>query len=137
MMYVYMPLFGLLEMEHISSSMVAHCANHLQSEKNLHGLKSWAWPPRVLQSVWIPVSLGFCVRVLQQFFYYAKPFRRTPKGWAEFSEEGEPGPVFRDRKRHINIWHINDFSVAPVTDPRGTRTKMFMFLGFRTQHINF
>ena len=23
------------------------------------------------------------------------------------------------RKRHINIWHINNFSVAPVTDPPG------------------
>ena len=52
----------------------------------------------------------------------------------------------RGRKRHINIWHINNFSVTPVTDPPGrvpessrpgTRTKMFMFLGFRTQHINF
>ena len=53
---------------------------------------------------------------------------------------------YRGRKRHINIWHINNFSVTPVTDPPGrvpdssrpgTRTKMFMFLGFRTQHINF
>ena len=44
------------------------------------------------------------------------------------------------------IWHINNFSVAPVTDPPGrepdssrpgARTKTFMFLGFRTQHINF
>ena len=52
----------------------------------------------------------------------------------------------RGRKRHINIWHINNFSVTPVTDPPdrepdssrpGTRTKTFMFLGFRTQHINF
>ena len=49
-------------------------------------------------------------------------------------------------KRHINTWHINNFSVTPVTDPPGrvpessrpgTRTKMFMFLGFRTQQINF
>ena len=53
---------------------------------------------------------------------------------------------FRGRKRHINIWHINNFSVTPVTDPPGrepnssrpgTRTKTLMFLGFRTQHINF
>ena len=53
---------------------------------------------------------------------------------------------FRGRKRHINIWHINNFSVTPVTDPPGrgpessrpgTRTKMFMFLSFCTQHINF
>ena len=53
---------------------------------------------------------------------------------------------FRGRKRHINIWHINNFFVTPVTGPPGrvpessrpgTRTKMFMFLGFRTQHINF
>ena len=52
----------------------------------------------------------------------------------------------RGRKRHINIWHINNFSVTPVTDPPGrepdssrpgARTKMFMFLGFRPQHINF
>ena len=52
----------------------------------------------------------------------------------------------RGRKRHINIWHINNFSVTPITDPSGrepdssqpgTRTKTFMFLGFRTQHINF
>ena len=52
----------------------------------------------------------------------------------------------RGRKRHINICHINNFSVTPVTDPPGrepdssrpgTRTKTFMFLGFRTQHINF
>ena len=55
-------------------------------------------------------------------------------------------PLDRGRKRHINIWHINNFSVTPVTDPTGrvpdssrpgTRTKTFMFLGFRTQHINF
>ena len=26
---------------------------------------------------------------------------------------------FRGRKRHINIWHINNFSVTPVTDPPG------------------
>ena len=54
--------------------------------------------------------------------------------------------ILRGRKRHINIWHINNFSVTPVTDPpgrepdssrQGTRTKTFMFLGFRTQHINF
>ena len=25
----------------------------------------------------------------------------------------------RIRKRHINIWHINNFSVTPVTDPPG------------------
>ena len=25
----------------------------------------------------------------------------------------------RGRKRHINIWHINNFSVTPVTDPPG------------------
>ena len=52
----------------------------------------------------------------------------------------------RGRKRHINIWHINNSSVTPVTDPPGripessrpgTRTKMFMLLVFRTQHINF
>ena len=52
----------------------------------------------------------------------------------------------RGRKRHINIWHINTFSVTPVTDPPGrepdssrpgTQTKTFMFLGFRTQNINF
>ena len=47
--------------------------------------------------------------------------------------------LYRGRRRHINIWHINDFSVTPVTDPPGRVpwTKMFMFLGFRTQHINF
>ena len=54
--------------------------------------------------------------------------------------------VIRGQKRHINIWHINNFSVTPVTDPPGresdssrpgTRTKTFMFLGFRPQHINF
>ena len=53
---------------------------------------------------------------------------------------------FRGRKRHINIWNINNFSVTSVTDPPGrepdssrpgTRTKTLMFLGFRTQHINF
>ena len=27
--------------------------------------------------------------------------------------------AFRCRKRHINIWHINNFSVTPVTDPPG------------------
>ena len=52
----------------------------------------------------------------------------------------------RGRKKHINIWHINNFSVTPVTDPPGrepdssrpgTRTKTFMFLGLRTQHLNF
>ena len=26
---------------------------------------------------------------------------------------------YRDRKRHINVWHINNFSVTPVTDPPG------------------
>ena len=45
----------------------------------------------------------------------------------------------------LSPWHINNFSVTPVTDPPGrepdssrpgTRTKTFMFLGFRTQHIN-
>ena len=25
----------------------------------------------------------------------------------------------REQKRHINIWHINNFSVTPVTDPPG------------------
>ena len=25
----------------------------------------------------------------------------------------------RGQKRHINIWHINNFSVTPVTDPPG------------------
>ena len=28
-------------------------------------------------------------------------------------------PPDRGRKRHINIWHINNFSVTPVTDPPG------------------
>ena len=41
---------------------------------------------------------------------------------------------FRGRKRHINTWHMNNFSVSPVTDPPGrvpessrpgTRTKNF------------
>ena len=27
--------------------------------------------------------------------------------------------LYRDLKRHINIWHINNFSVTPVTDPPG------------------
>ena len=54
--------------------------------------------------------------------------------------------VYRGRKRHMNIWHINNFSVTPGTDPPGrepdssrpgTRTKTFIFLGFCTQHINF
>ena len=54
--------------------------------------------------------------------------------------------IYRGRKRHINVWHINNFSVTPVTDPPGrvpessrpgTRSSMFMFLGFHTQHINF
>ena len=27
--------------------------------------------------------------------------------------------IDRGRKRHINIWHINNFSVTPVTDPPG------------------
>ena len=27
--------------------------------------------------------------------------------------------VFRGQKRHINIWHIHNFSVTPVTDPSG------------------
>ena len=56
------------------------------------------------------------------------------------------GGSHRGQKRHINIWHMHNFSVTPVTDPPGrepdssrpgTRTKTFMFLGFRTQHINF
>ena len=56
------------------------------------------------------------------------------------------GAILGAGKRHINIWHINNFSVTLVTDPPGrepdssrpgTRTKTFMFLGFRTQHINF
>ena len=67
--------------------------------------------------------------------------RRPADYWIKF-----PPNVFRCRKRHIKIWHINNFSVTPVTDPPGrepdssrpvTRTKTFMFLGFRTQHINF
>ena len=33
-------------------------------------------------------------------------------GLAEITES-------RGRKRHINIWHINNFSVTPVTDPPG------------------
>ena len=54
--------------------------------------------------------------------------------------------IDRGQKRHINIWYINNFSVTPVTDPPGrepdssrpgARTKTLMFLGFRTQHINF
>ena len=46
--------------------------------------------------------------------------------------------VNRGQKRHINIWHMNDFSVTPGhrSSRPGARTKMFMFLGFRTQHIN-
>ena len=46
--------------------------------------------------------------------------------------------LVRGRKRHINIWHINNFSVTrvPRSSLPGTRTKMFIFLGFRTQHIN-
>ena len=28
-----------------------------------------------------------------------------------------PPAATRGRKRHINIWHINNFSVTPVTDP--------------------
>ena len=31
----------------------------------------------------------------------------------------EFGAVNRGQKRHINIWHINNFSVTPVTDTPG------------------
>ena len=31
----------------------------------------------------------------------------------------KPKLRLRDHERHINIWHINDFSVTPVTDPPG------------------
>ena len=45
--------------------------------------------------------LGFCVRALQQVFYYAKgspePACRNPKGSAEFwGTFGSPGPSFED-----------------------------------------
>ena len=37
-------------------------------EKNLQGLKSWAWLPKFCRTF-----VFFCVRVLQQFDYYANP----------------------------------------------------------------
>ena len=81
----------------------------------------------------------YLVRLATSRFLHWKVLRRIP-----FNQKSVL--INRGRKRHINIWHINNFSVTPVTDPPGrepdssrpgTRTKTFMFLGFRTQHINF
>ena len=96
-----------------------------------------------------PVTLLFCRkkdRKTTQKTRISYPYR-TPKSLEKKGKrsQGEKNGIPKKTKEGQG-WHINNFSVTPVTDPPGrapgssrpgTRTKMFMFLGFRTQHINF
>ena len=64
-----------------------------------------------------------CLRLLQEFLYLRKLRSAQNRRCSSFPKKMFASFLvmisFRGRKRHINIWHINNFSVTPVTDPRG------------------
>ena len=72
--------------------------NTISVEKNLQGLKSRAWPPKVLQSLWVLYECSSTGLLRYEFKPFAAPSYRFPKGSTEFSGGGRsPDWSFEDR----------------------------------------
>ena len=83
---------------------------------------------------WGPISLCLCAFLGLETLFYCKTHSRPP---SQRTPSPEPCPEPSQNLSQNAVLPYAPLGVHPRSARLGTRTKMFIFLGFRTQRINF